>query len=233
VTVGDEPGWDWQYLVFQRDQRDPWRLLGHVDLPTQKYSYPMHQFVTVGGRSLLAVSFLGMSGTGVLLCERILFDLDGDRMALALRYPLDGNLSGWGMPAERELRCRRTKLTESGGIELDYCATLSNGLDELPEIGRLFSLRMRLVFSWDPGRRAFLRDAERSEAALEDLYDVILGGPDEILSVFRSQMEVHAMAGPAPVRRWIGLFLERCGDGPDKGVLKGILDGFPPDETED
>mgnify|MGYP006896944798 CR=1 FL=1 len=108
-------GWDYQYLVFRRDDGDR-TCIGHIDLPMQKYEPPSTSLITIRGEDFLVVRSLTMSGTGVKLVEDTWWLLQKDSMRRALRLPVEGHAVGWSSGCPRRFGSETAMLATKEGL---------------------------------------------------------------------------------------------------------------------
>ncbi len=83
-------GWnsEWQYLIFSQDRQD-WRLIGHIDAPAQPYVEPDRRIEKASdGRVWLVLTYVVSWGTGVYERKEAWYSLEQRVVKLQRRVAL-------------------------------------------------------------------------------------------------------------------------------------------------
>ncbi|MCP4373584.1 MAG: hypothetical protein GY797_36590 [Deltaproteobacteria bacterium] len=220
--------WDWQYLLFRKDEIE-WKALGNIDLAMQKYSVePSYRVIASNQQDIwLVVRSLTGSGTGFSLYEEIWYRLTGEELEEVLRYPVGGTIALPGGFASLELDGEVGPHWQNGdtytiaiSFEPSYWGHGEKG--EYP----LFSMKQMAYYNWSPEHNRFLLNLEESEITQEQIDREFYYYYEDLLKYSNTYEKLIELArsGGKKQKEWLTKLLEDVDDSPEKENLLKIMD---------
>jgi len=225
LRINDQLQWNYQYWIFLRDDK-VWRLVAVRDSTVQKYSPPDQHIVRLGKQhTYLAIREMTQTGTGVQTVSESWYDVHADGLREVFSIPVEGYLSGWALPFDREYSTRIVGMTEDPTplVDVVVSAKYSNALESLSEVKDLFSIHRTAQFKWSPAHERFEIDGAASQISEEGIRGLTNDGVVEFLQHNYKELQVLARSPKSGVRQWLKAFLKECSAGPEKTSLLKLL----------
>jgi len=229
LTVSDAGRNYWQLLLFRKTDAG-WRFVGPLDYAnSQEGRQPAYRFVGDGrpqGKSWFVVASAVGSGAGYSRSEEVWYDLGGERIREALRYPVEESRTAIDVPNVANTPPFVTRIVGkmepaavSGGpfaVDVRFDVAYTNGLTkEVPEAAELFRLKSTLRYAYNEAAGVFRLDADRSDR--RDWNFAVW--PDELLRQQPEQLLAIATGDDDAKKRWLKLLLDRLIQSPQKTAL--------------
>ncbi len=211
--------WDYQYLIFVKNNDSRWEFLGNIDLDGQKYGAPKNRIVRKRNGTWLVIDALDGSGTGIVNYSQRWYWLGEnkkDGVVESLSYPLEGHLVGWGLPFNREYFSKEL-LSGNDDLKIAFYAFYTNSRkDNVKDLNELFFVQKDAVYEWDAGSRHFILDQEKSQITQAQIEGIYSDGNDGFLEHNFHELQKLADSKNSANRKWLKIFLGETEDGPKK-----------------
>lgn len=224
VGLTDDNQWGWRSYVLTPNGSN-WRVQGPIETFT-KGDTPHWKYVNGTPFSLLSVSQVMGTGTGIFLRGNSYYRVGDNGVVLLFTYPTFGYVNGW-VPFARDIRSTTVEpkselLDEHYKIDVSY--KIEYRADpSLPQFRNtpLFNVEARLRLQWDADSGMMLtRPGSTSLAQVEDFFN---GGSEEFLNRYERQLLRIARTGRPLQRRWLSHFLTAATDSPARRrIARGL-----------
>jgi len=226
LRINDQLQWNYQYWIFLKDDNKTWKLIATRDAILQKYAPPEQRIVLFGNHyAFLAIRELTQTGTGVYTIEERWYTVHVDGLREVLRIPIEGYLSGWNMPFDREYSTRILGQTDYPipAVEVLVSAEYVNALENLPELRTLFAIHRTAKYKWNVTRDQFEIDDTVSQITEEGIRGLSGDGVSEFLRHNYEELKLLALSQKPIVRQWVKAFLSECSICEEKTTLWELL----------